>query len=294
MKAQNAGLKQFRREGRLSYILSDRESRKAAVIDPCLELMDDYRSYLAEGGLVPELVIDTRAQAEDPDPAACLVNAEFGARIGSSDLSNGGRRQTLGTLELRILEWPAPRSGDASGRVSRSCCVLLSGMIFTGRALGSDASGASDWGESWIGDIPDGTLVFPGFDTNDLIFSTIEVERGGNPGWSSSDPVATINSEKYAHKLKASATEARFVDVREPEEFREGHIPGTMNIPLSELGFHLEDLRSSSRIYVCCLSGRRSVTAARTLTYIGLSNVISLSGGFKAWQSLGFPVQKLP
>jgi len=81
------------------------------------------------------------------------------------------------------------------------------------------------------------------------------------------------------------------LDVREPNEFAAGHIPGAINIPLAELATRLDTLKNCKRIYVSCQTGRRSHPAARTLDYLGLPDVVNVSGGFKAWQSCELPIE---
>jgi sulfur dioxygenase len=102
--------------------------------------------------------------------------------------------------------------------------------------------------------------------------------------------MASISVEKYALKIRERATGTFFLDVREPEEFKTGHMPGATNIPLSELALHLGELRGYRRVYVSCQAGRRSTPAARTLDYLGLPDVVNVSGGFKAWTNAGLTV----
>ena len=74
------------------------------------------------------------------------------------------------------------------------------------------------------------------------------------------------------------------VDVRTPEEYAEGHIPGAINIPLDTLGdeqpAELPDL--DQRIYVYCRSGRRSATSTAILAGIGYRDVVDF-GGILDW-----------
>ena len=87
----------------------------------------------------------------------------------------------------------------------------------------------------------------------------------------------------------------RWIDVRDPFEFKHGHIPATTNIPLSELGFHLDELRGKDPLYLSCRSGVRSVTAAKTLQRLGVATeTISVAGGILGWQDLGNPIDGLP
>jgi len=66
------------------------------------------------------------------------------------------------------------------------------------------------------------------------------------------------------------------VDVRTPQEFNEGHLARSINIPLSELEKHLEELMRAENIVVCCASGIRSQKASLLLKQ---NNIDSLDGG---------------
>jgi|GEM_PF-616806 len=106
---------------------------------------------------------------------------------------------------------------------------------------------------------------------------------------------SSISVEKYDTKLKHHSTttfDTAFIDVREPEEFAAGHIPGVENIPLARVPFEFEKLSRFSRVYLSCLSGRRSDRAAATLCYMGLKDVVNVSGGYKAWVNQGLPIVK--
>lgn len=93
-------------------------------------------------------------------------------------------------------------------------------------------------------------------------------------------------------RLAEMTAEGRWIDVRDPFEFRDGRIPGTINAPLSELGFRLEALRREGPVVLSCLGGVRSMTAARTLAYLGvLDRPVSLAGGFARWRDAGLPVE---
>jgi rhodanese-related sulfurtransferase len=83
------------------------------------------------------------------------------------------------------------------------------------------------------------------------------------------------------------------IDVRQPEEFRAGHIPGAVNVPLGSLAGRAEDLaRSHCAVVVVCLSDMRSRRAAAILRSSGLQKVSFLPGGTAAWRSIGYPVQR--
>ncbi len=68
---------------------------------------------------------------------------------------------------------------------------------------------------------------------------------------------------------------AFLVDVRTPGEFAEGHVKGSVNIPLSMLPFELDKFRNQSNVVVFCLSGGRSAQAKAILEMNGFSDIIN-------------------
>jgi rhodanese-related sulfurtransferase len=83
------------------------------------------------------------------------------------------------------------------------------------------------------------------------------------------------------------------VDVREQEEWDEGHIPGAVHIPRGHLESRIERAApdSSRPVLVYCSAGNRSAFAAKTLGELGYDEVTSLAGGFTDWKRSGFPVE---
>ncbi|MFF0477840.1 rhodanese-like domain-containing protein [Streptomyces sp. NPDC004284] len=79
------------------------------------------------------------------------------------------------------------------------------------------------------------------------------------------------------------------IDVREPDEYAAGHVPGVRTAPLSELGVHLAALPSDRPVYVICASGNRSAWAAEHLEAAGF-HAVSVAGGTSGWASTGRPV----
>lgn len=64
---------------------------------------------------------------------------------------------------------------------------------------------------------------------------------------------------------QSSSGEAVIVDVREPDEWEAGHIPGALHIPLGELEARWPELRASDSVIAVCRSGNRSATATQAL-----------------------------
>ncbi len=97
-------------------------------------------------------------------------------------------------------------------------------------------------------------------------------------GWG----VKTISAGELAEKL--SAGKPVLIDVREPYEFAEGHVPGAVNIPLGSLPSRVADLDPAVETVLICRSGHRSKTAASRLKRAGFTDVASVRGGTLAWR----------
>jgi rhodanese-related sulfurtransferase len=83
------------------------------------------------------------------------------------------------------------------------------------------------------------------------------------------------------------------LDVRNPDEFRDGHIKGAINFPLPEITSHIEELKKYNRIYIHCKRGGRAQTAFQLLAGAGLTNLVCINdAGMDLWISEGYPVEK--
>jgi molybdopterin/thiamine biosynthesis adenylyltransferase/rhodanese-related sulfurtransferase len=84
-----------------------------------------------------------------------------------------------------------------------------------------------------------------------------------------------------------------FVDVRDREEWDEGHIPGALHVPRSFLESRIESAVPDREraIVVYCASGNRSAFATRTLEELGYNDVRNLAGGYVDWKRNGLPTQ---
>jgi len=93
--------------------------------------------------------------------------------------------------------------------------------------------------------------------------------------------------------LLDAADPPQLVDVREPDEWTEGHIPGAVLVPRGNLESRIERVvpDRSRPIVLYCAVGARSAFAAKSLEELGYENVSSLAGGFTEWKRNGYPVQ---
>lgn len=87
-----------------------------------------------------------------------------------------------------------------------------------------------------------------------------------------------------------SAGDLLLVDVRDAAEFREGHAPGALHLPLGQVGAELDRLRGDGRpVAFVCRSGMRSAIATRTAQTAGIE-ASNVRGGMLAWRRDGLPV----
>lgn len=88
------------------------------------------------------------------------------------------------------------------------------------------------------------------------------------------------------------AGEALVVDVREADEFAAGHIPGAINMPLSDFQpSRLPDSKGKTLV-LNCLGGKRSAMALDKCGVAQAAVDTHLAGGFGAWQSAGLPIER--
>jgi len=92
-------------------------------------------------------------------------------------------------------------------------------------------------------------------------------------------------------RLNAPQNNDVFIDVRSPEEFHAGHIPGFINVPLDHIEDHLAQLEGKD-VILSCKSGVRAKHVAEMLHSEGhIKSIIEFGGGFKEWQGSNLPIK---
>jgi rhodanese-related sulfurtransferase len=81
------------------------------------------------------------------------------------------------------------------------------------------------------------------------------------------------------------------IDVREPEEYAAGHIPGVLLIPMGEVPQRLDEIPTDKTVITYCRSGNRSGQVMQFLQQQGYDNVHNMEGGIIAWEQAGRPVK---
>ena len=128
---------------------------------------------------------------------------------------------------------------------------------------------------------------------------------GCSPASAAQPPVAAADTQQQAvqtavnEKIAPADYQAEFVsseaphlllDVRTPEEFATGHIPGAINISVQELPSRLNEVPQDQPVVVYCRSGNRSAQAAKILGNAEYSQVYDL-GSIISWADQGYPVE---
>ena len=353
-------LKVVASDGCRSYLIACPETRECLLVDPKHGKQELYASLLDAYGLKLVALLDTHTHADHLSGSAAWIASgvplwmSHATRVGRPRRAlEQGQEVQVGELCFEVLEVP--------GHTPDSIALSGHGLLVSGDSLfigglaradfrGSDPAELFESVKTRLLTLADDTLVLPGHDYGDILFSTIGCERETNPALACADGAAyaaqlhavegagnsaavdemlALNLEaepelpvssspaaaccasaagpalaaeideltpRAAHDVHLGLSDAeRWIDVRDPFEFEHGHIPGTTNLPLSELGFHLSRLRTDEPLYFSCRSGVRSMTAARTLMRLGVvKQPVNVGGGILAWQQNAFEIDGLP
>ncbi|QLG63689.1 rhodanese-like domain-containing protein [Halorarum salinum] len=99
--------------------------------------------------------------------------------------------------------------------------------------------------------------------------------------------VEEITTEDVKAKVDAGE-DVQIIDIRDPDQFAAGHVPGAVNVPMSELPSRVDEIEWGDDVVVACPIGQSSVQAARLIgSYEGVEDddaVRSMAGGYDAWE----------
>lgn len=123
-----------------------------------------------------------------------------------------------------------------------------------------------------------------------VFVAVIWIVSGGNSSTSNSLPSEVSVSEAVAKRESG----AFILDVRQPEEWNEAHIPNSTLIPLDQLPDRINELPKDQEIVVVCRSGNRSAQGRDILLDAGFASVTSMAGGLNEWKEAGYPTVSGP
>lgn len=116
-----------------------------------------------------------------------------------------------------------------------------------------------------------------------VVWSTISIAQ-----------VTDISQADLMQRIKSNHA-GLILDVRSPQEYAEGHVPGAINIPHNQIGSRLAEIGSQKDkdIILYCEIGGRASAAANTLQAAGFNKLLHLDGDMKGWRSNGsLPIKK--
>ena len=221
-----------------------------------------------------------------PEPSMVLTgDSLLVGDVGRPDFGGGdaeAQYESVGRL-LRLPDWVAVFPGHFEGPCGKGMCGRPSTTIGFERLFNPLVRLQRD---DFLAHLTDGVPARP------LNMTTIEATNRGlvNGEWAMLTTLGEIH-EVTVDDLRDALPGVTLVDVREPEEFGSGHVPGAINIPQADLAARLEELTQDQPDFVICHAGYRSLRASQFLRQAGFERVATVAGGTEAWRAHGFPLQ---
>ncbi len=104
------------------------------------------------------------------------------------------------------------------------------------------------------------------------------------------EPFARITVQQAKEMMERG--DIQVIDVREPNEYQEGHVPGAKLIPVNSVLTRIQELNHDRDIVFVCAVGQRSALACEMAAAMGLERLYNLEGGTQAWVEAGLPVEQ--
>ena len=93
------------------------------------------------------------------------------------------------------------------------------------------------------------------------------------------------------HERRESGDAPVVIDVRTPDEYASGHIPGAVNIPFDQVAQRIAEIDAPHGVALYCMVGPRARKGESALLAVGYEKIFHLEGGFAAWQAADLPVE---
>jgi glyoxylase-like metal-dependent hydrolase (beta-lactamase superfamily II)/rhodanese-related sulfurtransferase len=221
-----------------------------------------------------------------PEPSMVLTgDSLLVGDVGRPDFGGGDPRAQYESLTrlLRLPDWVAVFPGHFEGPCGKGMCGRPSTTIGFERLYNPLARLDR---EPFVSVLTDGVPARP------LNMTSIEATNRGvrDEAWAMLTTAPAV-PEVGIEDLAARSAAAVVVDVREPDEFAAGHVPGAISLPQADLAARLEELPSDRPLLLICQGGYRSLRAAQFLRQAGFARVASVRGGTEAWRTAGRPLE---
>jgi rhodanese-related sulfurtransferase len=107
-----------------------------------------------------------------------------------------------------------------------------------------------------------------------------------------SEPMTSVAPDELQARRQQADASLYVLDVRTPEEFVAGHVPGAVNIPFDQMAARFDEVPKDKDVVLYCRSGRRVGLAAEVLANHGYTRLQHLEGDIGGWVGQGHPVAK--
>ena len=110
---------------------------------------------------------------------------------------------------------------------------------------------------------------------------------------SATPPAPSISATDLNAKRESGAAPI-VIDVRTPEEYATGHVPGALNIPFDQIAERIAEVEAPDGVALYCMVGPRARMGESALLAEGYEGVFHLEGGLAAWKDAGLPIETGP
>ncbi|MCB0357745.1 MAG: rhodanese-like domain-containing protein [Bdellovibrionales bacterium] len=105
-------------------------------------------------------------------------------------------------------------------------------------------------------------------------------------------PNSEITLDELFGRIDHLGDDEVVLDVRRPDEYEDGHIPGSINISHTDVADKITELKKYKKIYIHCKAGGRARQATAVLEANGFNNLVCISdAGMDAWRNRGYPIE---
>ena len=299
-----------------TYLLADPVSREAVLIDPQLESVERDSALIEELGLELVATLETHVHAVPAGraTAADQLRARFGSQrviaaaaqsraVGAERWVGDGDQVFFGDRWLEVRATPGHTPTCVSYVLDDLSAVFTGDALWVRKTGYADLDEGGDPGQLYVSittqlfTLPDDTKVYPGHDERGHTCSTIGEERAHSvnigAGLSQREFVelpVTRNDfgiPEVDGAWVAAHPEVQIIDVRDFDEWSEGHIDGAELVPAAQVPGRTTEWGRDRAVVLVCRSGVRSGRVAQQLESTGFRRVASLRGGILAWAEQG-------
>ena len=220
-----------------------------------------------------------------PEPSMVLTgDSMLVGDVGRPDFGGGDAESQFRSMQrlLELPDWVSVFPGHFEGPCGKGMCGRPSTTIGFERRFNPVLRLEHD---AFVSAITNGIPPRP------LNMTAVEATNRG----AADMPWAMLTSAPPINEIGIDAVHggegnALLVDIREPEEYVMGHVPGAINLPQADLASRLAEIPRDRPLMLICQHGRRSVRAAQFLKQAGFGQVASVAGGTSAWSGAARPL----